>query len=145
MNASLRSDVRLRGDAGAATLWMVFGTIVIFAVCGLVFDGGSLINGKERAINDAESAARAGAQALDVSAVYGQGGTRQLDPAQAETRARAFLDAQGWTGTVHADANQVTVTITRTQRLTFLQTFGLGDRAVSGTATARPEQGFAGP
>ena len=110
-----------------------------------MFDGGSLINGKERSINDAESAARAGAQALDVSTVYGQGGTRQLDPAQAEARAQAFLDAQGWSGTVHADATEVTVTVTRTQKLTFLQTFGLGDRAISGTATARPEQGFAGP
>ena len=123
---------------------MVFGTIVIFAVCGLVFDGGSLINGKEAAINDAGSAARAGAQALDLSTVYGPGGTRQLDPGQAEARAEAFLTAQGWTGTVHADTTEVTVTITRTQHMTFLGAFGLSDRSISGTATARPEQGFAG-
>jgi Flp pilus assembly protein TadG len=136
---------RLRGDEGAATLWMVFGTIIIFAVCGLVFDGGSLINGKERAIDDAGAAARAGAQALDVSNVYRQGGTRQLDPTQAEARAKAFLTAQGWTGTVHADATDVTVTITRTQHMTFLGAFGLGDRSITGTATARPQEGFAGP
>ena len=135
---------RPQRDAGAATLWMVFGTIIIFAVCGLVFDGGALINGKQRAINDAESAARAGAQAVDVSTVYGRADSYQLDPAQAEARAQAFLDAQGWTGTVHADAAEVTVTISRTQNLTFLQTFGLGDRTLSGSATARPQQGLAG-
>lgn len=135
----------LRGDAGAATLWMIFGTIIIFAVCGLVFDGGALINGKQRAINDAESAARAGAQAVDIGAVYTSDETRQLEPGQAEARARAFLDTQGWTGTVHADPTQVTVTITRTQSLTFLQTFGLGDRTITGSATARPQQGYAGP
>jgi hypothetical protein len=29
--------------------------------------------------------------------------------------------------------------------MTFLQTFGLGERTITGTATARPQQGFAGP
>lgn len=145
MSPSPRILRRARGDTGAATLWMVFGTLIIFAVCGLVFDGGALINGKQRAINDAESAARAGARAIDVSAVYNDEGPTKLDPVAAEARAQEFLDAQGWTGTVVADATQVTVTITRTQSLTFLQTFGLGDRSISGSATSRPQPGFAGP
>lgn len=135
---------RVSGDAGAASLWMIFGTIIVFAICGLLFDGGALINGKQRAINDAESAARAGAQAVDVAAVYTDDGSRQLDPVQAEVRAHAFLDAQGWTGTVQADATQITVTVSRTQSLTFLQTFGLGERTITGSATSRPQQGMAG-
>ena len=137
-------STRLRGDDGAATLWMVFGTIIIFAIAGLVFDGGTLISGKRDAINDAEEAARAGAQAIDAGSVLAGTGP-QLDPAAAVARAEQFLATNGWSGTATADNTSVTVTITRQQPMTFLQTFGLGERTITGTATARPQQGFAGP
>lgn len=139
-----RAAVRHRGDSGAATLWMVLGTIIIFAVAGLVFDGGTLIAAKRDAINDAEEAARAGAQAIDTASVLA-GGEPQLDPAAAAARAEQFLATNGWTGSATADTASVSVTITRQQQMTFLQTFGLGERAIAGTATARPQQGFAGP
>ena len=139
-----RKNTRLRGDDGAATLWMVFGTLIIFAVAGLVFDGGTLISGKRDAINDAEEAARAGAQAIDAGSVLAGTGP-QLDPAAAVARAEQFLATNGWSGTATADNTSVTVTITRQQPMTFLQTFGLGERPITGTATARPQQGFAGP
>ena len=136
---------RCRTDEGSATLWMVFGTIIIFAVCGLVFDGGTLISAKSDAINNAEEAARAGAQAVDVGTVLTSGGVGRLDPAEATARAKAFLARNGWIGTVTADTTSVTVTVTRSQFMTFLQTFGVGTRTITGTATARPQQGFAGP
>lgn len=139
-----RKSTRLQGDDGAATLWMVFGTIIIFAVAGLVFDGGTLISGKRDTINDAEEAARAGAQAIDAGSVLAGTGP-QLDPAAAVARAEQFLATNGWSGTATADNTSVTVTITRQQPMTFLQTFGLGERTITGTATARPQQGFAGP
>ncbi len=139
-----RKSTRLRDDDGAVTLWMVFGTIIIFAVAGLVFDGGALIAGKRDAINDAEEAARAGAQAIDAGSVLAGTGP-QLDPADAVARAKQFLATNGWSGTATADNTSVTVTITRQQPMTFLQTFGLGERTITGTATARPQQGFAGP
>lgn len=139
-----RKSTRLQGDDGAATLWMVFGTIIIFAVAGLVFDGGTLISGKRDTINDAEEAARAGAQAIDAGSVLAGTGP-QLDPAAAVARAEQFLATNGWSGTATADNTSVTVTITRQQPMTFLQTFGLGERTITGTATARPQQSFAGP
>lgn len=135
---------RLRQDAGAATVWMVFATVIVLAVAGLVFDGGALISTKRRAMNDAEEAARAGAQAIDVNSVLTSSGPH-LDPTIAVAQAQAFLAATGANGTAIADADSVTVTVTRTQSMTFLQVFGLGDRTVTGTATARPRQGFAGP
>ena len=141
----MRPPRRCGGDEGSATLWMIFGTVIVFAVCGLVFDGGTLISSKRDAINDAEEAARAGAQAIDVSVVLGSGGTTRLDPVAATQRAEDFLSTNGWVGTVTADTTSVTVTITRTESMTFLQAFGLGDRPITGTATARPQQGFAGP
>lgn len=136
---------RCRCDDGSATLWMVFGTVIVFAVCGLVFDGGALISSKRDAINDAEEAARSGAQAIDINAVLGTGGATRLDAVAATERAETFLATNGWVGTVTADTTSVTVTITRTESMTFLQTFGLGNRTITGTATARPQQGFAGP
>ncbi len=139
-----RKSTRLRDDDGAATLWMVFGTIIIFAVAGLVFDGGTLIAGKRDAINDAEEAARAGAQAIDARSVLAGTGP-QLDPAAAVAQAEQFLATNGWSGTATADNTSVTVTITRQQPMTFLQTLGLGERTITGTATARPQQGFSGP
>lgn len=135
---------RCRGDDGAATLWMVFAVSIVFAVAGLVFDGGNLISTKREAVNDAEEAARAGAQAIDVSTVLAAGGT-QLDPAAATARAQQFLATNGWAGAVTADTQSVTVTVTLHRSMTFLQTFGLGDRTISGTATVRPQTGLAGP
>lgn len=136
---------RCGGDQGSATLWMVFGTVIIFAVSGLVFDGGTLISTKRQTINHAEEAARAGAQAIDTGTVQSSGGTTQLDPAAAVARAEAFLAANDLTGFATASTTSVTVTVTRTRSMTFLQAFGLGDRTVSGSATSRPQRGFAGP
>jgi Flp pilus assembly protein TadG len=140
-----RQARRCRTEQGSATLWMVFATIIILAVCGLVFDGGTLISAKSDAINNAEEAARAGAQAVDVGTVLSSGGVGRLDPAEATGRAEAFLARNGWVGTVTADTTSVTVTVTRSQSMTFLQTFGVGSRTITGTATARPQHGFAGP
>ena len=133
---------RVLGDRGAATMWMVMGTVIVLAICGLVFDGGLMISAKRDATNDAEAAARAGVQGRDLGAVYGTGPQR-IDPTAATNHTNAFLARNGWTGTASADAQTVTVTVTRTQHLTFLTIFGLGTRTITGTATAVPAQGLA--
>lgn len=135
---------RGRLDRGAATLWMTFGVVIVLSVSGLVFDGGMLISAKRQAINNAEEAARAGAQAIDPAAVYGSG-PRALDPAEAEARAEAFIAANGWTGGATATPTEVIVAIEHPQPMTFLAAFGVSDKTVSGVATARPYQGLAGP
>lgn len=129
-------------ERGSATLWMVFATVIVLAVAGLVFDGGTLLNAKREAMDQAEQAARAGAQEIDPATVLA-GGAPHLDRIKASERARAFLNAQGLDGSVVASADSVTVTVTRRQHLAFLQTLGLPDRSVAGTATARPEHGLA--
>lgn len=133
---------RAHGDRGTATIWMVIGTVIVLAICGLVFDGGLLISAKRDATNEAEAAARAGAQGIDLGGVYANTGGN-LDPGAARARAQAFLDSNGWTGTVTADSQTVTVTITRPQQLTFLTMFGLGTRTITGTAIAHPQRGLA--
>lgn len=133
-----------RSDQGSASLWMVFATVIVFAMAGLVFDGGALISAKRDAINDAEQAARAGAQAVDVGQLYDTGTAPAIDPVAAVARAEQFLATNGWQGTATADATSVTVTITRDQSMTFLATFGVSDRTVTGTATARTRTGLIG-
>jgi len=131
-----------RGERGAASVWMVFGTVIVLAVAGLVYDGGGLIATKRQTINNAEQAARAGAQAIDTDALMATG-TVQLDPDAATARAQAFLTANGWSGTATATTTSVTVTVTRAQPLAFLHTFGVADRTVTGTAAAQPHHDLA--
>jgi hypothetical protein len=121
---------------------MVFATIIVLAVAGLVYDGGGLIATKRQAINVAEQAARAGAQAIDTPTLMATGVVR-LDPTAASARAEAFLATNGWTGTASATTTSVTVTVTQTRPLVFLQTIGIGARPVSGTATAEPHHDLA--
>ena len=129
-------------DRGSATVWMVFGTVIVLAVAGLVYDGGGLIATKRQTINNAEQAARAGAQAIDTNTLMATG-TVQLDPTAAVARAEAFLAANGWTGSATANPTSVTVTVTHRQALVFLHTLGISDRTVTGTATAQPHHDLA--
>ena len=54
---------------------------------GLVLDGGLTLAARERALGEAQEAARAGAQAVNL-ATYRQDGDLVLDPAQADGRRR---------------------------------------------------------
>ena len=85
---------------------------------------------------------RTAVDSIDTASVYSNAGPA-VDPAAARARAQAFLDSNGWSGTVTADTQTVTVTIDRTQHLAFLTMFGLGDRPVTGVASAHPERGLA--
>ena len=134
---------RSQRERGAASVWMVFGTVIVLAVAGLVYDGGALIATKRQTLNIAEQAARAGAQAIDTDVVMATGQV-QLDLAVAVARAEAFLAENGWSGSASATATSVTVTVTRVETLAFLHTFGVGDRTVTGSATAEPHHDLAG-
>jgi len=121
---------------------MLFGTVIVLAVAGLVYDGGGLIATKRQMINNAEQAARAGAQAIDTNTLMATG-TVQLDPTEAVARAEAFLAANGWTGTATANPSSVTVIVTHRQTLAFLHSLGISDRTVTGSATALPHPDLA--
>ena len=140
MSPRRTANLPARGEVGSATVWMVFATLIVFAVCGLVYDGGALLTGRQQAIFEAESAARAGAQAVDTEVLYSSGQT-QLDPQAAEALATQFLLRNGWQGTASATPTQVTVTVEVPVKMTFLQTVGMADETESGSASASPEIG----
>ena len=110
---------------------------LMIGLVGLVFDGGSVITARRQALNEAEQAARAGAQGVAVEEVR-DGGLQELDPARAEAAARAYLDALGRDGDIEVDGDRVRVTV-RIQRSR--QILPLGPVTVSATAEARNVRG----
>ena len=130
------------GDAesGMVTAFVVIFTLALVLMAGLVLDGGLALAAKVQAIDDAQAAARAGAQAIDIP-TYRASGQITLDPAQAAADAERYLAAAGHTGTVSVNGEQVTVTVTITQATQILDLAGIDHLTETGTGTATAEQG----
>src|SRR3546814_2863091 len=57
---------RVVNERGSVTAFVVIMTSALLAMAGLVIDGGYALAAHRRAFNEAEAAARAGAQAVDL-------------------------------------------------------------------------------
>jgi Flp pilus assembly protein TadG len=110
-------------------------TVALLAVGGLVADGGRILTTRREAANVAESAARAGAQAVDLHALRTTG-ELVLDPVAAIADAHTYLNATGYSGTVTADTNRVHVTVTIRRPMVMLSAFGLRSYSVTGDGDA---------
>jgi hypothetical protein len=130
-------------DDGQITVFVLVMTAALILVAGLVLDGGLTLAARERALDEAQQAARAGAQAINL-ATYRQNGTLVLDPAQAAADAHSYLAATGHQGSVQVTGNMVTVEVTVTQQMQILDAAGLGSITVHATASATPERGITG-
>jgi len=126
-------------ESGMVTAFVVIFTVALLAMAGLVLDGGLALSAKVQAIDDAQAAARAGAQAIDIP-LYRSTGQITLDPAQATTDAEQYLTQSDHTGTVTVDGDQVTVTVTISQPTQILSLVGIDHIPVSGTGSATAEQ-----
>ncbi|MHB8244363.1 MAG: hypothetical protein ACYDGN_03260 [Acidimicrobiales bacterium] len=131
---------RLDDEEGMVTAFVVVFTLALLAMAGLVLDGGLALAAKVHAIDDAQAAARAGAQAIDVP-LYRSTGTITLDPAQAVADAQGFLAAAGEHGTVSVAGETVTVNVTITQPTQILSIVGVDQLTVTGTGSATAQQG----
>jgi Flp pilus assembly protein TadG len=131
-------------EGGVVTAFVVVMAIALLLVTGLVFDGGRAIVAKRHAINVAEQAARAGAQAIDIASVR-SGGPYRLNPSQARRAALAYLAAAGETGTVavsrDATGDLVSVVVAFSVRSSLLTLAGLPVLRGTGQANARTCQG----
>ncbi|WP_104482846.1 hypothetical protein V5P93_002338 [Actinokineospora auranticolor] len=112
----------------------------ILVLAGLTLDGGLALAAKVRASGQAEAAARAGAQAIDLTA-YRATGTLRLVPAQAVANAQAHLAAEGATGTVTITDDTVTVTVTAVHPTQLLGLVGITSFSVHGQGSAHPQRG----
>lgn len=129
-----------RADDGQVSAFVLAFTTGLLALTGLTLDGGLALSAKVRATGQAEAAARAGAQAIDL-ATYRRTGTLQLLPAQASANARAHLAAEHATGSVTVADDTVTVIVTTTQPTQLLGLVGIGSLSVHGEASAHPQRG----
>lgn len=136
-------DHLIRNDEqGQVTVFVVIITTACLLFAGLVLDGGLALAAKSRAIGQAQEAARAGAQELDLTAF--RGGTVRLNPAAARAAARRYLQSVDATGTVIANANIVRVRVDAHQRTQLLGLVGISGVTVSGYGQAHPDQGALG-
>lgn len=137
---SVQDDQRERGSISVFVLGLV---VVLMVVAGLVVDGGRAVNARAEIMDDAEQAARAGANQVDVGAL--RGGTEvRLDGPAARTAAIDYLVQRGYDpARIQASADQAQVTVavsddvpTALLSLIFIRTF-----QVEGTAVARAALG----
>ncbi len=111
------------------------GTVSNVVVIGLAVDGGAKVAATQRANAIADEAARAGGQALDVSAALA--GQVRVDSAAAVAAAQDYLDRNGVQGAVTVvDGDTLTVTTTITEPTTFLGLIGIQTMTVEGSGTA---------
>ena len=127
-------------ESGMVTAFVVVFTLALLVMAGLVLDGGLALSAKVQAIDDAQAAARAGAQAIDIP-LYRATGQITLDPTQAAADAERYLAQSGHPGTVTVSGDQVSVTVTISQPTQLLSLAGIGHITVSGAGTATAEQG----
>lgn len=128
-------------ESGRVTAFVVIIVTAVLVFGGLVLDGGLALAAKVRALGEAQEAARAGAQELDLTA-YRADGTLRLAPDRASAAARNYLAAAGHTGTVSVAGNTVNVTVTVSQPTQLLGLIGISSLTVTGTGQAQPQHGL---
>jgi hypothetical protein len=129
-----------RPEDGTVTAFVVTFMIALLAAVGLVLDGGMILAARRQAINEAEAAARAGAQAIDPGSLR-SGSAPALDPATAQTDVQEYLASTGHSGTAQVKGDAVTVHVTFTRSMSILGILDLQSVTIRGGATAHAAQG----
>ncbi len=133
--------MRRRGEQGQLTLFVSLVMVALLVLAGLVVDGGFVLAARRRAIDEANGAARAGAQAL-ASSDYRTTGEVVLDPGAATAAAQGYLGATGHSGTVEVEGGQVVVTLSFDQPTSLLAIIGIDSVTVNGRGRARAVRGI---
>lgn len=134
---------RYLDERGSLSAFVAVIAVALVMVAGMAYDGGQIVAAQATARDLASSAARAGAQELDLDQLRGAG-QALLDAERATAAAQAFLSQSGYRGDTVVDGSAITVTVRVRQPMRILP---LGDRTVTATdtATAVDEPGRTGP
>ena len=125
-----------RGDAGAVSIQLLYIAVIGILFAAALYGGGTLFAARSHGYSLAQSAARAGAQQIDL-ATYRSTGQVRLDRARAARAAKQYLAARGATATVDkVTVTAITVTATSRQPTPALRPFGYGSVTVTSTASA---------
>ena len=106
-------------ERGSITAFVAVVATALVLVAGMAYDGGQVIRAHNAARTDAERAARAGAQQIDLDHLRATNEPR-LDPAAAESAAVEYLERAGVRGTASVSDASVTVTVTAVQPMLIL-------------------------
>ncbi len=120
--------------------------IVLFLCAGLVIDGGLAINKRMRIADDAEQAARIGADSIDVLE-FRRSDTLVIDRQLARQRIGGYLADLGYGGgnwTADIAAGEVTVSVNDTSKTYILDLFNVRF-PVRASAVAVPDIGLNAP
>ena len=128
--------MRRNDEQGSVTVFVVVFTTTLILVGGLATDGGMLLAARRAAINEAESAARDGAQALRTDRLR-LDGTVSIDPLEARRRIDTYLARSGHEATVEVTGDTVRVEVSFTKPLAVLGLAGLAPITVRGTGEAQ--------
>ena len=133
-------SLRRVGERGQVTAFVVCFAVALLLLAGLTIDGGRAISARLRALDEAQQAARSGAEMLDVQALRSSV-TTTLDPSAAQQAARSYLTATGDSGQVTVAGDTVDVTVTVSVPTQILGLVGVHDLTVTETVTATAERG----
>ncbi|MDA8184594.1 MAG: pilus assembly protein TadG-related protein [Acidimicrobiales bacterium] len=124
----------MRSERGSLTAFSAVLALALFALVGLVVDGGAAIAAKRAAQAEAEQAARAGADQLSIGAL--RGGQVQVDSSAAVSAAEAYAASAGHPATATVSGNTVSVSVVVTEPTLVLSMIGITHLTVSATASA---------
>lgn len=127
-------------DDGFASIWFLYICVIALLLAAAFVGGGVVLGAQAASYNLAASAARAGAEQIDLTA-YRATGVLRLDPAPAATAAKQLLAAAGATGVVTVTATKITVTATSQQPTPMLRGLGHASVTITQTASAAPFRG----
>jgi hypothetical protein len=128
-------------ERGVVTIFVVCMTTAMILVVGLVLDGGYTLAARRQALDEADGAARAAAQAVAPAA---RNGLVVLDAAQAQSAVDAFLAPTGHLGEAMVQGDVVTVTVSFRHQMLILGIGHLLSVQVTGRGTARAVRGRRG-
>lgn len=140
MTRKPRRRARRRGERGQVIAFLVVMTAGFIAIAGLVDDGGRALSGRVRALDEAQAAARAGAQQINLTLLR-EDGSVELDAPAAVQAADQYLATVGDAGVVTVSGNSVHITVTVNVPTQILGAFGVTNLTVSAEGEATAEEG----
>jgi len=108
--------------------------VALFALLGLVIDGGRAVAAESAATGEAEQAARVGADQISVEAI--RSGIVAIDPIAATSAANEYLRSVGSPGVVTVTGQTVSVHIKSSEPTVILGIIGVELIGVSASASA---------
>ncbi len=137
---------RRSGAAGQASIVLIGALLIGLAFVGLAVDGARLFTARRDLQNVADSAALAGASAIDEGHFRSTGGSEvRLDAGAARLAVERVLEASGLPPATQVDvsvaADRVVVHLDRPVAMTFLRIVGDRAETIGATASAGPQTG----